>query len=141
MPSRTNAFGQSQHFSFGQAAASTGSDIKDAKEPQPGQEHAPAETGAAPAPANFAALPAFLGTGGKPVDTDSGGQPNLAAKPFTLSFGAGGLPSLGAKEPQQDDRKQKADAPVSNGAAAGLPLAEVRHALLFSSCRKAVQMR
>ena len=57
-----------------------------------------------------------------------------AAKPFTLGFGVGGLPKFGAKEPQQDDGKQKADAPASNGAAAGLPLSEVQHAVLLSSC-------
>ncbi len=132
MPSGTNAFGQSRHFSFGSAAALTGPGNKDAQEPQPGQDQAPAET--ASASAGFAALPSFLGAGGKPVEAASGGQLDPAAKPFTLVFGVGGLPKFGAKEPQQDDGKQKADAPASNGAAAGLPLSEVQHAVLLSSC-------
>ena len=129
MPSGTNAFGQSQLFSFGPAAALTGLSNKDAKEPQSGQDEAPAET--IPASAGFAAVPSFLGAGGKPVEAASGGQLNPAAKPFTLNFGVGGLPKFGAEEPQPDDAKQDADAPAINGAAAGLPLSEVQHAALF----------
>ena len=133
MPSGTNAFGQSQHFSFGSAAALTGPGNKDAQEPQPGQDQAPAET--ASASAGFAALPSFLGAGGKPVEAASGGQlgpGSQAIHPWLWGRRAAQIWRKGAPSRMMASRRQTLLHP--NGAAAGLPLSEVQHAVLLSSC-------
>ena len=128
------AFDAGLPFSFGAAPAKPAGGSKDAKEDQPDTEQASAYPTSASGSSQAAsiAMPAFLGFGAQPGDEATGGKLDPAAKPFTLSFGAGGLPSFGAKS-QQDDGKQKAEAPVSGCAAAGLPLSEVRHAALPST--------
>ena len=129
MPSSTPTFAASRPFSFGAAPLKAAEGGEDAKKAQPGQEQAPADSASASASsqAASAALPAFLGFGAKPVEPAADGKLKLAAKPFTLSFGAGGLPTFGATGTQQDNDKQKAEASALSATAAGLPLSEVRY--------------
>ena len=121
LPGSGPAFGQGP-FSFGAAPAKPAEADKDTKQPEAGQGSAPAGSAAALEASQAPSMPDFLGFGAKGTESVPGDKLSADAKPFTPSFGAGGLLKFGAKETPQDGDKDK---PEGAEAGSGLALTEV----------------
>ena len=139
MPSSNPTSAASQAFASSAAGAKTSEGSKDVEDSQPSQDKAPADSASPAAASQPASMPALLGFSAKPADPVTDGKLDPAAKPFTGSFGAGGLPSFGVKGLQQENSKEKAEAAPPGFGAPGLPLSEVDHVTtqILSPLRKA----